>query len=147
MQLMQLTVSNIYKSYREKAGVIEHVLRNISINFKQGASYAIIGPSGTGKSTLLHILAGLDAPDSGTIYCDGQNIVALSSEQRAVFLQKTVGLLFQQPYLIKELSVLENVMAPGLFAGYNTQSCRREAIVLLAKMGVKEKSESKPSSL
>jgi lipoprotein-releasing system ATP-binding protein len=81
---------------------------NINYVFSQSVSYALCGDSGAGKSTFLHILAGIQSPDTGMIFFDGKPISEISD-----FHTRTIGLVFQQPYLIDELSVIENVMIKG----------------------------------
>lgn len=123
------------------------LFQDISITFKQGDSYAIIGPSGSGKTTLLHIIAGLVNPTKGTILLDNHNLALMDNREREVFLNRTIGLLFQMPYLIKELTVLENVMLKGLVAGKSESSCKDEAIELLQIMQLQEKMHEKPPVL
>lgn len=129
------------------------VLDGINVIFEQNKSYAIIGASGTGKSTFLHLLAGLDAPDSGDIFfaksdASGlQDLSKLSPEQKDVFLNKTVGLMFQLPYLISELTVIENVILPGLIAGKSTVECKAKALELLGDLEIAEKANCLPDTL
>lgn len=107
-QLHSLKTANLSKTFTQGAHTTT-VLKNVSFLFEQGKSYALTGVSGTGKSTLLQLLAGLESPDSGEIFFNGENIFKFSSQTRSFFLQK-IGLVFQAPYLIGELSVIENVM-------------------------------------
>lgn len=123
------------------------VLKGIDACFEQGKTYAITGVSGTGKSTFLHLLAGLDIPTEGTISFGGKNLAILSSSERSLFLNKSIGLIFQSPYLIKELSVVENVMVPGMIAGGGFETCKKRALELLGSVGILEMAESCPMSL
>ena len=121
------------------------VLKNITVSFAQGGTYAIQGVSGTGKSTLMHIIAGLDQPSSGEVYFNKLNLGEMTSQEQQHFLRYSVGLLFQQPYLIKELTVLENVMLPCLIA--DGSHCQKEALNLICAVGLKDKVQSKPATL
>ncbi len=126
----------------------EHmVLDKITVTFWQGNTYAIQGTSGAGKSSFMHILAGLDTPTAGSLFFNHQNIALMPSLERDYFLQKSVGLLFQQPYLIKELTVLENVMLPGLLAGASEEQCYQDAMALIAAVDLSHKAMSKPGTL
>lgn len=123
------------------------LFQNISVTFKQGDTYAIIGPSGSGKTTLLHIIAGLVEPTRGTILLNNHNLALMDNKERELFLNKTIGLLFQMPYLIRELTVLENVMLKGLIAGEDESLCRQEALELLHIMELQHKAYEKPPVL
>lgn len=123
------------------------VLNNLSMTFRQGSTYAITGISGSGKSTLMHLLAGLDSPSSGTVEYNTKNLAKLSEIERCAFLNKTIGLVFQSAYLIRELSVEENVAIPGLIAGKDRHFCLERARELLAKVGLADKYTSNVSAL
>jgi ABC-type lipoprotein export system ATPase subunit len=142
----QLLASHVSKSYIQGTDTIV-VLHDISASFEQGKSYAITGISGSGKSTLIHLLAGLDIPSAGQIFFDGANIAQFSEDQKSRFLNKSIGLVFQYPYLIKELSVLENVMIKGLIGGIASDECARQAKELLANVGLSEKITAYPGQL
>lgn len=124
-----------------------NVLNGITIDFQQGKTYAITGVSGSGKSTFMHLLAGLDLPSMGTITYDGTDLAKLNPDARMKFLNKEIGLVFQDPYLIRELSVLENCMIKGLIAGNSFQAEIQRALDLLEKVGLGDKAYCKPGSL
>lgn len=119
----------------------------VTVTFKPHTTYAITGISGTGKSTFMHLLAGIEEPSSGAIYYDGHNIFAMSDDKRRIFLNKTIGIVFQQPYLIRELSILENVIIPGLIAHKDPEWCTQHAHMLLKAVGISEKAYNKPGQL
>lgn len=135
------------KKYFKQAEEIVEVLRGVTARFEQGVSYAITGPSGSGKSTLIHMLAGLDTPDAGSVLFDGQDITKFTPKQRRTFLNANIGLVFQLPYLIRELSVLENVMLKKLIDGKSAAECEAEACELLKKIGLEHKIYHDPFSL
>src|SRR3972149_3097987 len=141
MQSMNLSIKSVNKQFRQGNTMIQ-VLENVSATFKAGESYAIMGVSGTGKSTLMHILAGLDVPSAGRVWFDGRDVNQFSEGERQQFLSRSVGLMFQFPYLIKELSVKENIMAPGIIAGHGEISCAMRGEELLRAVGLHEKSDS-----
>ncbi len=142
----EITVNNLKKYFMQGAIQLE-VLKGISYCFKQGHTYAITGVSGTGKSTFIHLLAGLDTPSAGSVYFNNQNLASLSVDERRLFLNKSVGLVFQLPYLIRELSVLENIMLKGLIAEEDIATCERKAYELLAKIDLKDKAQDRPTTL
>ncbi len=123
------------------------VLHMITNTFWQGHTYAIQGASGAGKSSLMHILAGLDTPSSGAVFFNDQNLALMDPAARDRFLQQSVGLLFQQPYLIKELTVLENVMLPALLAAKAHATCYEDAVALIAAVDLSHKMDEKPRLL
>ena len=143
---MRLRLDTVSKSFDTQTGKLS-VLKGVSSSFEQGKSYAITGASGTGKSTLLHILAGLTEPNEGAVYVDECNISLFDQAERERFLNRTMGLLFQVPYLIKELTVLENVMMKGLITGQTAQECTQEALSLLEIMGLQDKASERPPVL
>ncbi len=143
---MRLRLDAVSKSFDTQTGKLS-VLKGVSRSFEQGKSYAITGASGTGKSTLLHILAGLTEPNEGAVYVDECNISLFGQAERERFLNRTMGLLFQVPYLIKELTVLENVMMKGLITGQTIEERTQEALSLLEIMGLQDKASERPPVL
>ena len=137
---------NVTKSYEQGTAKIA-VLKGVSVTFLQGDSYAITGISGSGKSTLIHLLAGLDTSTSGQILFNDMDINTLQEAKKSHFLNKSIGLVFQYPYLIKELTVLENVMIKGLIAGISGQECASQAAILLDQVGLSSKKDNYPGQL
>lgn len=123
------------------------VLRDISVTFIQDISYAITGPSGSGKTTLLHIMAGMEPPDAGSLEFIGQDIYKMSQKERAQFLHKNIGFVFQLPYLIKELSVIENIMLKGIINNMSIADCQNEAYNLLDVIGLRMRAHAQPTEL
>jgi len=130
MNTLLVSACELSKTYQVGEQKIE-VLRNIQASFFAGHSYAITGSSGSGKSTLLHLLAGLDTADEGKV-------------ERTC---SSFGILFQMPYLIDELSVLENVKLKGIIEGCSAATAAAQAKELLARVGLQGLQERRPSSL
>jgi len=142
---MDICLDNVSKWFVEQ-NAHHTVLDHINARFESGVSYAITGVSGTGKSTLLHILAGLDAPSSGAVVYSGMGELC-SSKERERFLARTLGLVFQQPYLIRSLSVLENVIVKYVALNMREHDAQLKGMQLLEKIGLKEKAHANPATL
>ena len=137
---------NISKEYVQGSSTVS-VFKNVSISFSPAVSYAITGVSGSGKSTLLHLLSGLETPTEGNVLFNGVNIAHVKQRQKQHFLNSTVGLMFQAHYLIKELSVLENVMLAGMLKGERKASCMHRAQNLLELVGLSDYAATHPALL
>lgn len=112
---MLLELSHIKKTYPTPAGKQEKtVLDGISLTVDQGASLSLIGPSGSGKSSLLNIIGTLDSPTSGTVKFAGKNLAELSEKEKARFRNKDIGFIFQLHHLLPQCTVLENVLLPTI---------------------------------
>lgn len=123
------------------------ILKNISYTFKQGVTYALTGRSGAGKSTLLHIVAGLECPTSGQVLYNGACVHSLRAVERQQFLHTQVGYVFQQPYLIAELTVLENVMIKQWIASGPLGIDTTAAQEIVRAVGLAEKQNAFPPTL
>lgn len=135
-----LEAQNITKSY----GCGDNrnsVLRGISLTVPEGAFTVLLGASGSGKSTLLHILSGLEAPDGGSVYYDGADITKLSDSGLTDFRRKNVGFIFQQYYLLPDMTVEKNVRMGADLAG------NREYREILRAVGLENKLKKYPSEL
>jgi len=128
---------DVHKGYPSAAGRVE-VLRGVDLSVAAGEVVAVLGPSGTGKSTLLHLLAGLDHPDRGQVRWSG-SVVDASAAGVAGQRAQHVGLVFQHHYLLDELSVLENVTLPGRIIGRDVRAAAR---ALLTAMGLAHHTEA-----
>ncbi len=115
------------------------VFSNLSFSVPEGTFAAIMGPSGVGKSTLLHLLGGIDRPDSGRVEVFGQAIDELSPRARARFRNEKVGFVFQFHHLLPEFTAEENVAMPHRIAGVAEDAARRMAAELLARVGLADR--------
>ncbi|MFN4896453.1 MAG: ABC transporter ATP-binding protein [Pseudomonadota bacterium] len=143
---MHIRLESLTKSYQDADRELT-VIRDLSFSFPERGSVAIIGRSGIGKSTLMHLLGGLDTPTSGRVLYDGQAISELSSDQRAAFRARKVGFIFQFHHLLPEFSALENVAMPLTIAGVADDSAFEQSAELLARMGLKSRVSHRPSQL
>ncbi|ENK1243235.1 ABC transporter ATP-binding protein [Clostridium botulinum] len=123
------------------------ILKGVSIEIEKGEFVAIIGESGSGKSTFLNILGGLMPPSSGDIFIENEKINGLSENKLALFRRHNIGFVFQSYNLIPQLTALENVEMPLIFSGISKKERRDRAFQMLKKVGLKERAHHKPSEL
>jgi len=141
-----LSVRNLFKSF-ENSGAIIDILKGVNIDLNAGETLAIVGASGIGKSTLLHILGALDRPDSGTYFFKDDDIFLLNQTSLAKFRNETVGFVFQFHYLLPEFSALENTMMPALIKGLSKNKAREIAEGMLVRVGLKDRLNFRASKL
>jgi len=146
MQKATLSTQEISKKFVQGNEEIT-VLNTIDSIFSQEKSYAITGISGSGKSTFIHIIAGLDTPTTGTVLFNDIAIHTLSEKDLSQFLNQSIGLVFQSSHLLRELSVIENIILPGLINGLKKNDCEKRAEQLLKKVELFHKKDSKPGEL
>ncbi len=141
-----LRVEGVTKTFDTGPTTLD-VLRGVDLDITRGEILAIIGPSGVGKSTLLHIMGTLDRPTKGRVMIDGTDVFALQDEAMAAFRNRTVGFVFQFHHLLRELTALENVMMPCLIGGESAQDATRSAREMLDRVGLAERAEHRPGEL
>ena len=141
-----LKVVGLTKSFRRGPEEV-HVLKGAELTVRRGESLAIIGASGSGKSTFLHLLGGLDKPDSGSIYYGEQDLSRLNEREMARLRNLKIGFVFQFHYLLPEFSALENVMMPALVTGGKTRPARTRALELLETVGLTHRLKHKPGEM
>lgn len=123
------------------------VFADLELSVSPGERVAIVGPSGSGKSSLLHLLGALDRPTSGTVEVDGSELGGLSDAGRARFRGRSVGFIYQFHRLLPEFTALENVMMPLLVAGERARVARPRAQELLDRVGLAKRTEHRPGEL
>ena len=141
-----IRASGLSKHYGEGEHAIR-VLEDLDLEIRRTERVAIIGESGVGKSTLLHILGTLDRPSTGTVVLDGQDLFALPDPELAAWRNHEIGFIFQFHHLLPDFSALENVMMPGLIAGLGWPDARKRAEEMLAKVGLSERLTHRPGEL
>jgi lipoprotein-releasing system ATP-binding protein len=141
-----LVASRVVKGYRTAAGYIP-VLQDLDLEVGEGEMLAIIGASGVGKSTLLHVLGTLDRPESGRVTVAGEDVFELAEPRLREFRNRTLGFVFQFHHLLPEFSALENVMMPMLVARTPEGEARQTAAALLGELGLAERALHRPGAL
>lgn len=141
-----LEARNLSKEYLTPAGPLR-VLSQISLSLNSGDSASIVGPSGSGKSTLLYILGALEPPTSGSVLLNGRNPYDLDEKALAAFRNEQVGFVFQEPHLLPQCNVLENVLIPTLVASGPEDRVRRRALDLLDQVGLTSRIPHHPHEL
>jgi lipoprotein-releasing system ATP-binding protein len=141
-----IEVSALSKSY-PVGGTRLSVLRGLDLALEQGEMVAIVGASGVGKSTLLHVLGGLDSPDSGTVRINQEEIWRLSDAELVAFRNRHVGFVFQFHHLLPEFTALENAEMPLRIARRPAGERKERATLLLERVGLSERLQHKPGML
>jgi lipoprotein-releasing system ATP-binding protein len=141
-----IVASELVKGYRSPAGYLP-VLRGLSLEVAQGEMLAIVGASGVGKSTLLHVLGTLDRPEGGRLAIAGEETLGLPEARLRAFRNRTLGFVFQFHHLLPEFTALENVMLPALIARLPEAEARQRAETLLAELGLAERGAHRPGAL
>ena len=141
-----ISVKNLKKTYL-LGGEEVHALDDVSLLIKEHEFVAIIGQSGSGKSTFMNMLGCLDRPDSGEITLDGTDILKCKEKELSVIRNKKIGFIFQQFHLLPKLSALENVELPLIYQGMPTKKRREKAVKALKAVGLEKRINHKPNQL
>ena len=141
-----LTATNINKTYQIGTERL-HVLRDLDLAVEQGEMVAVVGASGVGKSTLLHLLGGLDRMDSGSVSVGDRKIAQLSDAELVSFRNKHIGFVFQFHHLLPEFTALENVEMPMRIAREPVSEATARATALLSRVGLAERLPHRPGML
>lgn len=141
-----VSVDNVSRHY-QMGGVRVDALNDVSLSIDGGEFVSIVGPSGAGKSTLLHLMGALDQPDSGSITIDGNRLESMDELVQSKFRLHHVGFVFQFFNLLPHLSAWENVALPKLYDGARLGRVRKEAVTLLGRVGMANRTEHRPAEL
>ncbi len=141
-----LEVENVFKSYFLNGKRID-VLKGVTLNIEKGELVSLIGASGSGKSTFLHVLGTLDAPAAGVMRFEGRSVFEMSDAEVAAFRNRTIGFVFQSHYLLPEFTAVENVMMPALIQRLDRSTAEKRARELLDKVGLGSRGDHRPGEL
>ena len=141
-----LSMHGITKEYQmgEETSV---VLKGIDLEVRKGEFLAVLGPSGSSKSTLMNIIGCLDTPTSGDYYLNNRHIAAMSEKELARIRSREIGFIFQSFYLLQRETALENVELPLVYAGVSEKECRQRAEEMLKRVGLEDKMDHYPNQL
>lgn len=139
-------VKSIRKVYEMSESSLE-VLRGVNLSIASGEMVALIGKSGVGKSTLLHIIGTLDSPTSGEVLFNGSDVFGMDQNDLAKFRNENIGFIFQFHHLLPEFTALENVMMPSLINGERASNARANAEDLLSRVGLSARISHRPAEL
>ena len=146
MGSIYIKVRNVSKTF-ESGHKNVAVLKGIDININKGEMLSILGASGVGKSTLLHILGAIERPSSGSVFYGDEDLFSMDGKRLAEFRNRRIGFIFQFHHLLPEFSALENTMMPALIRGVKRRDACVEAEKILDKVGLKHRISHKPGEL
>ncbi|MGQ0504771.1 MAG: ABC transporter ATP-binding protein [Myxococcaceae bacterium] len=141
-----LEIRNVFKSYFLHGKRID-VLRGVSLEIQKGELVSLIGASGAGKSTFLHVLGTLDTPAAGELFFEGRSVFDLSDAEVGQFRNRTIGFVFQSHYLLPEFTALENVAMPALIQRQDRTKAVKKARELLERVGLGARVDHRPGEL
>jgi lipoprotein-releasing system ATP-binding protein len=141
-----LEARSLAKTYRN-AEVPVQVFDGVDLDAERGEMLAIVGPSGIGKSTLLHLLGGLDRPDRGSVRVSDRDLTAMSNDEMAKFRNRNVGFVFQFHHLLPEFTAVENVAMPGWIGRMAKDDALRKGAALLGELGLDARAKHFPNQL
>ncbi|MBR2626448.1 MAG: ABC transporter ATP-binding protein [Lentisphaeria bacterium] len=141
-----LQLKNLRHSYKMGENTLE-ILKGINFSLQQGEWCCVYGASGSGKTTLLNLVGGLEQPTEGTVIIDGVDLATLSRKNTAGFRAKKIGFIFQSYHLLPELTALENVAIAGTIAGKSFYEAKKQASLLLDKVGLANRKMHHPKEL
>ena len=141
-----LQVSDLSKAYRSRDRTLP-VLRGLDLTVEAGEMVAVVGASGVGKSTLLHVLGGLDRADGGAVHAGENEVTGLSDAELVAFRSQHIGFVFQFHHLLPEFSAVENVEMPMRIARRQAAAARARAASLLVQVGLGERLDHRPGML
>lgn len=145
--MIVLEAVDLTKVYVGGDGSSITVLDGVNLQVRRGQMVAVVGASGTGKSTLLQLLGALDKPTSGNVLVAGQSVIGRSDDARSALRNRSIGFVFQFHHLLREFTARENVMMPLRIAGWSTARAERRADELLERVGLAGRAHHRPAAL
>ncbi|MCJ7830091.1 MAG: ABC transporter ATP-binding protein [Desulfobacterales bacterium] len=133
-----MAARDLWKHYNTSTARID-ILKGVDLDLDRGATLAVVGASGIGKSTLLHILGTLDVPDRGRLFFEGEDILRFDPVKLARFRNRSVGFVFQFHHLLPEFTAIENAMMPSLIGGHSKKTAMEAAEAILVRVGLAER--------
>ena len=143
---MLLQGQSIFKSFG-KGDALTHVLKGVNMNLEAGEFVAIMGKSGCGKSTLLNLLSTLDQTDKGQIFFEGKDISQLSDDEAAKLRLESFGFVFQMPRMVKNLTILDNILLPSLTYKKDKEAAKQQALALMNEIGISDLADKRISQV
>lgn len=141
-----LSLRDLHRTYRSGDRLL-HVLDGVELDLSAGEIVGLVGPSGSGKSSLLHAAGLLEKPTSGRVIVEGRDCTDLSDALRTRVRLSAIGFVYQAHHLSPEFTAIENVMLPQLMAGHSSATARARAAALLSDLGLAERLEHQPAQL
>jgi lipoprotein-releasing system ATP-binding protein len=141
-----ITTTALKKTFKTPAGELE-ILKGIDLKIEAGEFVSVVGASGVGKSTLMHILGTLDRPTSGTLFIGGRNVTEMDEAELTAFRNRTVGFVFQFHHLLPEFTILENAMMPALIGGEPHSAAEGRAEAILKTLGLSHRLTHRPGEV
>lgn len=141
-----LSLSGISRIYTQGDNKI-NVLRNVDLNINRGEIISLIGSSGSGKSSLLHIAGLLEQPDSGDISINGVRFSKMNDQERTISRRHSIGFIYQFHHLLSDFSAIDNIIIPMMIAGQDKSYSQERATILLSKLGLEDRKDHLPSQL
>lgn len=141
-----ITIENLEKTYKTESETLT-ILKDLELHVESGTKVSIVGQSGSGKSTFLNIVAGLDSATNGSVKVGNYLVSSLDEQSLASYRSKFIGLVFQFHYLLKDFTALENVFLPAYMAGENKKEALEKAKQLLSDVGLSDRMHHLPSEL
>jgi lipoprotein-releasing system ATP-binding protein len=143
---VKIAVQGLVKTFTTNGNLVE-VIKGLDLNVYTGETLAVVGASGVGKSTLLHILGTLERPSQGSVIWEGEEVFALDDRRLAAFRNRKIGFVFQFHYLLPEFDALENVMMPALIARVPKAQAQEDAEAILVRVGLGHRLRHRVSTL
>lgn len=141
-----IEIKALYKAFGKGESRVE-VLKGIELEISKGEMVAVVGASGAGKSTMMHIVGGLEIPTSGEVFYAGTSLYSMNDKMLSAFRNREIGFVFQSHHLLPEFSALENVMMPALVARIPREEAREKASKILSRVGLANRTTHKPGEL